>query len=270
LDSINDIRFTSLKRKTLMAANNSRKVALVTGAGSGIGEAIAIRFANAGMAVGVLDLNAEAAQRVAWNINESGGRAVALHANIADKRGVDAAVTRLRSELGPILVLVNNAAMEGFCAFEDISEEQLGRMFDVNLKGIFYASQSVLPDMKAAGWGRIVNISAYGAQLVEGYMGHYYASKGGVIALTRSMAAEFGPRGITVNSVSPGFIDTPMSRRALEDGNLPINAKDIYGAYPIPRLGKPAEVAAACAFFVSDDAGYVTAQLLGVNGGAVG
>jgi len=253
-----------------MAKNNTGKVALVTGAGSGIGEAIATRFANEGMAVGILDLNADAAQSVAGGINQSGGRAIALEANIADRSQVDAAVTRLRDELGPVLVLVNNAAMEGFSPFEEISEEQLDRMFDVNLKGIFFTSQAVLPDMKAAGWGRIVNISAYGAQLVEGYMGHYYASKGGVISLTRSMAAEFGRSGITVNSVSPGFIDTPMARRAIEGGDLPVNPEDIYGAYPIPRLGRPEEVAAACAFFVSEDAGYVTAQLLGVNGGAVG
>jgi len=252
-----------------MTEKLSDKVALVTGAGSGIGEAIALRFANDGMAVCVLDLNSDAADAVARRINESGGRAMALAADIADKGGVAAAVARVRGELGPVLVLVNNAAMEGFCPFERITEEQLGRMFDVNLKGIFYTSQAVLPDMEAAGWGRIVNISAYGAQLVEGYMGHYYASKGGVISLTRSMAAEFGPRGITVNSVSPGFIDTPMARRAIERGDLVDPAK-IYGAYPIPRLGRPEEIAAACAFFVSEEAGYVTAQLLGVNGGAVG
>jgi len=253
-----------------MAKNGAGKVALVTGAGSGIGEAIAIRFAREGMAVGILDINADAARAVANCINQSGGRALPLEANIANRSQVSAAVSRLRNELGPILVLVNNAAMEGFSPFEEISEEQMDRMFDVNLKGIFFTSQAVLPDMKAAGWGRIVNISAYGAQLVEGYMGHYYASKGGVISLTRSMAAEFGSVGITVNSVSPGFIDTPMSRRAIEGGDLPINPEDIYGAYPIPRLGRPEEVAAACAFFVSDDAGYITAQLLGVNGGAVG
>lgn len=253
-----------------MTAHESRKVALVTGAGSGIGEAIANRFAGDHMAVGVLDLNGDAAESVAHRINESGGQAIALVADIADKSRVDEVVARLRSELGPVVVLVNNAAMEGFCPFEQITREQLGRMFDVNLKGIFYTSQAVLPDMEAAGWGRIVNIAAYGAQLVEGFMGHYYASKGGVISLTRSMAAEFGSRGITVNSVSPGFIDTPMARRAIEGGDLPIDPAEIYGAYPIARLGKPEEVAAACAFFASEDAGYVTAQLLGVNGGAVG
>ncbi len=253
-----------------MRVHQPRKVALVTGAGSGIGEATARRLASDGMAVGVLDLNADAAESVARHINEDGGLAVALAADISDKPAIEDAVAGLRGKVGPVVVLVNNAAMESFCPFEQITEDQLDRMFDVNLKGIFYTTQAVLPDMEAAGWGRIVNISAYGAQLVEGYMGHYYASKGGVISLTRSMAAEFGPRGITVNSVSPGFIDTPMARRAIEGGDLPIDPARIYGSYPIPRLGKPEEVAAACAFFISEEAAYVTAQLLGVNGGAVG
>jgi len=217
-----------------------------------------------------MDIDGDSAERVAASIRSSGGEALALTANVAHKGAVDEAVAGLRDAFGPVTVLVNNAAVEGFCPFADIDEPQLDRMFDVNLKGVFYTSQSVLPDMEAAAWGRIINISAYGAQLVEGYMGHYYASKGGVISLTRSMAAEFGPKGITVNSVSPGFIDTPMSRRAIEGGDLPINPEDIYAAYPIPRLGKPEELAAACAFFASEETGYITAQLLGVNGGAVG
>lgn len=253
-----------------MTGKNKSKVALVTGAGSGIGEAIAIRFAKDGMAVGVLDINGDAANSVVDKISAAGGKAIALRANIADKSQVETAVNKLQKELGPVSILINNAAVEGFCPFGEITEEQLDRMFAVNLKGIFFMTQAVLSDMEAAGWGRIVNISAYGAQLVEGYMGHYYASKGGVISLSRSMAAEFGPKGITVNSVSPGFIDTPMSRRAIEGGDLPIKPEEIYARYPIQRLGKPEEIAAACAYFVSEEAGYVTAQLLGVNGGAVG
>lgn len=247
----------------------AQRVALVTGGGSGVGAATCERFARDGMAVGVLDINPEGAEAVAGKINESGGRAIALQSSIADKAQVLGAVARLRDAFGPVLVLVNNAAIEQFCPFSEITEEQLDRMFAVNLKGVFFVSQAVLPDMEAAGWGRIVNISAYGAQLVEGYMSHYQASKGGVISVTRSMAAELGPKGITVNSVSPGFIDTPMARRAIEGGALPIDPAEIYGRYPIPRLGRPDEIAAACAYFASEDAAYVTAQILGVNGGAV-
>lgn len=252
-----------------MIKDNSQKVALVTGAASGIGEAIARRFARNGMAVGVLDINHDGAERVAQEIYESGGKAIALKASVADKSQVDDAVVKLRAHFGPVTVLVNNAAAEAFAPFNEVTEAEIDRVFDVNLKGVFFVSQAVLPDMEAAGWGRIVNIGAYGAQLVEGHMSHYYASKGGVMTLTRSMAAEFGPKGITVNSVSPGFIDTPMSRRAIDSGDLP-DPEAIYGRYPVPRLGKPEELAAACAYFASEDAGYVTAQLLGVNGGAVG
>jgi len=246
-----------------------KRVALVTGGGSGMGAATCERFARDGMAVGVLDINMEGAEAVAGKINEIGGSALALQADISDRAQVGVAVDALRRELGPVTVLVNNAALEGFCPFAELVEEQLDQMFAVNLKGIYFVTQAVLPDMESAGWGRIINISAYGAQLVEGYMSHYYASKGGVITLTRSMAAEFGPKGITVNSVSPGFIDTPMARRAIESGDL-ADPSAIYNNYPIRRLGKPEEIAAACAYFASEDAAYVTAQLLGVNGGAVG
>ncbi|MFV8817598.1 SDR family NAD(P)-dependent oxidoreductase [Haliea sp. E17] len=250
-------------------SNTAQRVALVTGGASGMGASTCRRFARDGMAVGVLDINLEGARAVAGEINASGGKAMAVEANIADKAQVEIAVNALRNAFGPIQVLVNNAALEGFSLFAELTEEQLDRMFAVNLKGIFFMTQAVLPDMDAAGWGRIINIAAYGAQLVEGYMSHYYASKGGVIALTRAMAAEFGPKGITVNSVSPGFIDTPMARRAIESGDL-ADPSLIYNAYPIQRLGKPEEIAAACAYFASEDAAYVTAQLLGVNGGAVG
>ncbi len=251
-----------------MSRESCTKIVLVTGAGSGIGEATAKRFAKDGMAVGVLDISIDSATRVANAINASGGKAVALQADVANRDQIAAAVAKLREAFGPITILINNAAAEDFCPFNEITEENWDRVFRVNVKGIYFVTQAVLPDMENTGWGRIVNIAAYGAQLCEPNMSHYYASKGGVISLTRGLAAEFGRKGITVNSVSPGFIDTPMARRAIEGGKLPIKAEDIYGRYPIPRLGKPEEIAAACAFFASDDAGYITAQLLGVNGGA--
>lgn len=251
-----------------MSPQNNAKTALVTGAGSGIGEATAKRFARDGMTVGVLDISGASAERVAAEINAAGGSAVALQADVSNREQVAAAVSRLRETFGAIAVLINNAAAEDFCPFAELTEEAWDRVFRVNLKGIYFMTQAVLPDMERAGWGRIVNIAAYGAQLSEPNMSHYYASKGGVISLTRGLAAEFGRKGITVNAVSPGFIDTPMARRAIDGGKFPIKAEDIYGRYPIPRLGKPEEIAAACAFFASDDAGYITAQLLGVNGGA--
>lgn len=251
-----------------MSNNKSVKTALVTGAGSGMGEATAKRLARDGMQIGVLDINGESANRVAEEINKAGGKALGLQADISNRDQIESALAKLRKELGAITVLVNNAAVEEFCPFKEIKDENWDKVFQVNVKGMYIVTQAVLPDMENAGWGRIVNVAAYGAQLSAPDMSHYFASKGAVISLTRGLAAELGSKGITVNTVSPGFIDTPMARRAIAESKFPITAEDIYSRYPIPRLGKPEEIAAACAFFASDEASFVTAQLLGVNGGA--
>jgi 2-hydroxycyclohexanecarboxyl-CoA dehydrogenase len=243
------------------------KTALVTGGGAGTGRATCLRLAKGGHRVGVLDINADDARAVADEISAAGGEAVALVADIGDRTTVDAAVAALRATFGPITILVNNAAVENFCAFESIDDDNWDRLMNINLKGTYRVTQAVLPDMIAAEWGRIVNVSAFGAQIGAPHMVHYTATKGGVIAMTRSLAIELGPRGITVNSVSPGFIDTPMARRAIDGDLLPVPFEQIVATYPIPRLGQPDDIAAACAYFVSDEAGYVTGQLLGVNGG---
>ncbi len=245
-----------------------KRVALVTGAGVGMGEAISHRLARDGMAVGVLDINAEAAEKAARVINEGGGQAIAIVADVSDRAQVQAAAEKVRTALGPISVLVNNAGVESFTPFAEIDSDNWDRIMDVNLKGTYIVTQVVLPDMLNQHWGRIVNISSFGAQLGAPNMVHYSASKGGIISMTRSLALELGRKGITVNSIAPGFIDTPMARRAIDGGKFPLPLEELLKAYPIPRLGKPEEVAAACAFFASEEAGYITAQLLGVNGGS--
>ena len=243
------------------------RTALVTGGGAGMGKATCLRLARDGRAVGVLDIDSKSAEHVAKSINAAGGKAVAVVADVSDRTQLEAAVNSVRGVLGPITILINNAAVENFSPFQEISSESWDRLMAVNLKGTYQATQVVLPDMLSVGWGRIVNLSALGAQSGAPNMALYTATKGGVIAMTRSLAIELGPKGITVNSVSPGFIDTPMARRAI-DGNLfPVPYQQILATYPIPRIGQPEEVAAACAFFASDEAGYITAQLLGVNGG---
>lgn len=243
------------------------RTALVTGGGAGMGKATSLRLARDGRAVAVLDRDGDAAQAVADEITAGGGKAVAVTADIANRNEVETALSLARAKLGPVTILVNNAGVESFTAFEDIGEDLWDRLMSVNLKGTYHVTQLVLPDMVAAEWGRIVNLSALGAQAGAPNMVHYTATKGGVIAMTRSLAIELGSKGITVNSVSPGFIDTPMARRAI-DGNLfPVPWEQIVATYPIPRIGQAEDVAAACAFFASDDAGYITGQLLGVNGG---
>jgi NAD(P)-dependent dehydrogenase (short-subunit alcohol dehydrogenase family) len=243
------------------------RTALVTGGGAGIGEATCLRLAREGRAVGVLGRNPGDIAAVAQAINEADGRAIAVQADVADRAQVVAAVTKVREALGPITILVNNAGIEDFTPFAEIDEALWDRLTAVNLKGVYYVTQAVLPDMLAAGWGRIVNLTALGAQSGAANMVHYTATKGGVVAMTRSLAVELGPKGITANNVAPGFVLTPMSQRAIDGGLFPLPYEQILASYPIPRIGRPEEVAAACAFFASEDAGYITGQTLGVNGG---
>ena len=244
-----------------------RRAALVTGGGAGIGEATALRLARDGMAVGVLGRRIANARDVANAIVAGGGEAVALEADVADRAALERAIGEAREKLGSITVLVNNAGIEEFRPFEAIDEAAWDRVMDVNLKGLYHATQLVLPDMLAAGWGRIINLTALGSQIGAANMVHYTASKGGVTSMTRSLAVELGPKGITVNAVSPGFILTPMAQRAIDGDLFPVPYEEIVATYPIPRVGRPEEAAAAIAFFASEDAGYITGQLLGVNGG---
>ena len=244
--------------------------AIVTGGASGIGLGISQRLAGDGAKVSVFDVDPEQAERAAKSIRDAGGDAIACEVDVSDRAQVDEAVERTRRELGPVLVLVNSAGKDGFDRFMDITTEDWERIIAINLTGTFHVTQSVLPDMIDAKWGRIVNISSSSAQTGAVMMGHYSASKGGVIALTKTLALELGPLGITVNTIPPGAIDTPMSRRAAADGRFGGGTLDDVGRHlPVRRVGVPDDIAAACAYLVSDEAGYVTGQIIGVNGGRV-
>jgi NAD(P)-dependent dehydrogenase (short-subunit alcohol dehydrogenase family) len=245
-----------------------RKTAIVTGAGSGIGRAIAQRLAEDGLAVAVLDLDDRSAGQVAEEIRQKGNEAIAFGGvDVSQRSQVEDAVERIRTELGPVLVLVNNAGVTGFKDFLKITDERWDRIMQVNLNGPFYCTQAVLPDMIDAGWGRVVNISSSSAQSGQPYMVHYVTSKAGLIGFTKALALEVGPKGITVNTIPPGFIDTPMLRTSEERGVLGGTVEHHAGQTPVRRPGRPEDVAAACSFLVSKDAGYITGQVLGVNGG---
>jgi len=229
------------------------RTAVVTGGGSGIGLAVAERLRKDGYRVATVDLKPSNSE-------------LAFTADVTDRGQIDAALAGIREELGPVTVLVNAAGLDGFKRFMHIEFADWQRLIDVNLNGVFHMIQAVLPDMLDAGYGRIVNISSSSTHSGAPFMSHYVAAKSAVNGLTKSLALEYGPNGITVNAVPPGFIDTPMLRSAEQRGNLGDIEKTI-AATPVRRMGRPEDIAAACAFLVSEEAGYITGQILGVNGG---
>ena len=244
------------------------KTALITGAGAGIGRACAMKLASEGIQVGVLDLNLESAQQVAAEIEAAGGKALALGASVADRAQVTAAVKALRDAFGPVTIVVNNAGMTGFVPFKELTDEQWDKMLEINLKGTFIVTQVVLPDMEAAKWGRIINISSSSAQTGSIGMAHYSASKGAMITLTRSLAQELGPLGITVNNIPPGAVMQTLMSEQNKD-KFQMSMEGLVKAIPVGRTGIPADIANACAFLASEASGYISGQTLGVNGGRV-
>jgi 2-hydroxycyclohexanecarboxyl-CoA dehydrogenase len=218
--------------------------------------------------VAVLDLNGEAAEQVAEDIRSNEGEAIGVAADVSDRSAVDEAFGKVRRELGPVTVLVTSAGLVSFEPFLEISFESWERVFDVNIHGTFHCCQAALPDMVRARWGRIVTISSSSAQRGSPRMAHYASSKGAVIALTKSLAREFAPLGITVNNIPPSGIETPMQHQSQTEGHLPTN-EVIAKSIPLGHLGTGVDIAAAAAFLCSDDAGFITGQVLGVNGGSV-
>ena len=242
------------------------RVAVVTGGASGMGLAIAQRLAARGDRVAILDLSGEAAEKSAATLGANGSDTLGVPADVSDRAAVDAALEQVRQGLGPVEIMVTSAGLDAFKEFTAISMDDWTRMLAVNLTGTFNCIQSAIPDMLAAEWGRIVTISSSSAQSGAKRMAHYVASKGGVIGLTKALALEYAPHGITVNTIPPGSIDTPMMRRAETAGDIP-DIDLIARQAPVRRAGTPDDIAAACEFLCSDDAGYITGQSINVNGG---
>ena len=242
------------------------RVAVVTGGASGIGLGVAHGFVADGHRVALVDSNAEAAETAAASLRSEGATAIAVAADVADRAAVAAGFDRIRTELGPVEILVTSAGIESFTPVLDITAEGWDRIIGINLTGTFTCVQAALPDMLAAGWGRIVTISSQSAQSGAPNMAHYAASKGGVIGLTKALAVELARQGITVNTIPPSLVDTPMARKAEAAGDFP--GVDIVGPMvPLGRAGTPADIAAACSFLCSEGGSYITGQLIGVNGG---
>lgn len=244
------------------------RVAVVTGGASGMGEATCHELARRGHKVAVLDVNGEGAQRVAEDLRAEGADALGVAADVTNRPAVEEAFAKVRSELGPVSTLVTSAGMVGFAPFIDITPESWARIIDVNLTGTFHCCQVALPDMIAANWGRIVMISSSSAQRGSPRMAHYAASKGALITLTKSLAREYAPLGITVNNIPPSGIETPMQQQSQAQGHLKSN-EEIANQIPVGHLGTGDDIAAAVGFLCSEEAGFITGQVLGVNGGAV-
>jgi 2-hydroxycyclohexanecarboxyl-CoA dehydrogenase len=234
----------------------SGRVAVVTGGASGMGLAICAELTARGHRVASLDLT------------DAPGDVLGLRADVTDRAAVDRALAAVRDELGPIGIVVTSAGVAPFTDFTEITPELWQKVLAVNLTGTFNVIQAAVPDMVAASWGRIVTISSAAGQNGSPRQAHYAASKGGVIALTKALSWDYARLGITVNSIAPGPIDTPMARQAGAAGDMP-DISTLGSFVPVGRVGTPEEIAAACAYLCSEAAGFVTGQVLGVNGGLV-
>jgi NAD(P)-dependent dehydrogenase (short-subunit alcohol dehydrogenase family) len=242
----------------------SGQVALVTGAGSGIGKATARLLASAGATVAIADLDAEAAEGVSDEINDSGNSAIALHLDITDAAATTKAVQRLEAAEAAPTIVVNNAASWALGPFLEIDQEAIDRTFGVTVFGSMNVTRATLPGMVERRAGRIIFIISDAARIGEAAMSVYAAAKGALTSLTKSLAREVGSHGITVNGVSPGTTKTPPTVAFLEQTG---NEQRLLRSYPLGRLGEPSDIAHGVLFFASPMSDWVTGQILSVSGG---
>ncbi len=248
--------------------NLNGKTVIVTGGGGGIGGATCRRFAAEGAQVAVFDMNMDAAQKVAAEINAAGGTAAAFACNITDRAQVDAAVAAAEAQLGPIDVLVNNAGWDVFKPFVKTVPAEWDKLIAINLTGALHMHHAVLPSMVARNYGRIVNIASDAARGGSSGEAVYAACKGGLVALSKTLAREHARHNITVNVVCPGPTDTALLAGVAEGARDPAKLIEAFrSAIPLGRLGQPDDLASAIAFFGSDDASFITGQVISVSGG---
>ena len=244
------------------------KTAIVTGGGGGIGGATCRRLAAEGAKVAVFDMNLEAAEKVAADIRASGGQAAAFACNITDRAQVDAAVAAAQAQLGPIAVLVNNAGWDIFKPFTKTVPAEWDKLISINLTGALHMLHAVLPGMVERKYGRIVNVASDAARGGSSGEAVYSACKGGLVALSKTLAREHARQSITVNVVCPGPTDTALFAEYKEGAGNPEKLMEAFTrSIPLGRLGQGDDLASAIAFFGSDDAGFVTGQVLSVSGG---
>ena len=241
----------------------TERVVLITGATRGLGRATAGRFLERGARVAV---NARTRDRAEGLANELGSKAYAAPGDISDRQTVQTLVADIVQQFGRLDVLVNNAAIASATRFEQLTEDEWRATIDTNLTGAFFCMQAVVPAMNRQGYGRIINVSSLAGRSVSTLGGaHYTTSKAGLLGLTRAGAKELGLHGITVNAVCPGLFDTELTHANATEERL--NA--VKQTFPIPRLGKPEEVADLICFLASESAGYITGASFDINGGSL-
>jgi NAD(P)-dependent dehydrogenase (short-subunit alcohol dehydrogenase family) len=253
-----------------MTGKLSGRVAVITGAGSGIGRAAADLFAREGAEVALVDLNAQAAKDATEQITAAGGHALAVGADVADAAQVDLAFRQISGEFGRVDVLYNNAGVNSAGSVVDASDEDWDRCFAVNAKGTFLCSRAAGRLMVAAGRGSIINQGSVAALVGIANFASYCASKGAVVALTRSMSVDLAPRNVRVNAICPGTVYTPLMEpmlRARGNGDLAAGLAMTTAKYPIGRLGTPEEIAAVALFLASDDSSFLTGSVITADGG---
>ncbi len=242
----------------------TNRVAIITGGSQGIGRATALRFAAAGARVVIADVADDAGKATVDQLTGNGAEALFVHTDVSDRASTDAMAEAAVDVFGQIDILINNAGITRDATLKKLSEEDFDRVVDVNLKGVFNATKSVLPAMLDAGYGRIVNAASVVGLYGNFGQTNYVASKAGVIGMTKTWARELGRKGITVNALAPGFIDTEMVESVPEKV---IN--QLENRTPVGRLGHPEDVAHAYAFLASEEAAFITGTVLSVDGGLV-
>jgi NAD(P)-dependent dehydrogenase (short-subunit alcohol dehydrogenase family) len=240
------------------------RTAVVTGGASGIGRSIALHLARDGADVAVLDVNAGGAEDVATELRALGRAAVGVACDVTRPESIAAAAGAVQSALGATSILVNSHGISGFGTVPTLSEADWTRMLDVHLNGTFRTCTAFVGDMVAGSWGRIVNVSSVGGLRGGPMLVHYAAAKAGVIGFTKALAIDLGPKGITVNAIAPGLVDTPMLAAS---GLSEAVRRATIAQMPIRRLGTPDDIAAACLYLASDAASWITGQVLSPNGG---
>jgi len=242
------------------------RVCLVTGAGSGIGRALALAFAQEGAKVAAADVDIDSARATVAAVEATGGMAHAVQVDVAESTSVRAMAEDVLAQWGRVDVLVNNAGVASRFPALELPEAEWDRVLSINLKGVFLCTQSLAPSMIQRGGGVIVNISSVAAAVPTYDAAHYGASKAGMRQLTKSLAVGLSKHNIRVNAVQPGTILTPMNESALADPEV---MADRVRLIPLGRVGRPEDVAAAVMFLASDEAGYITGVSLPVDGGNV-